>query len=228
MIHRLFVRTKINDAIGDDDIGILVGQVRIFQLRHLEFDIPILQAGRRHRLSGSFDHVGRHVNSHHFPLWPYFMRRQNDVDTAAAAKIHHHLAGLQLCVARGVAAASCQVECGFRHQGQFCLPVEPLIHGIARTGPLPAGSTGLFTPALGRKLVIAALNRFSDLVGIHRLNPPWALPGQTARDNSFTSSNRCSASQDSVGRASVPAWKQAQWLHIRVIHTRNYNDPALI
>ena len=94
-----------------------------------------------------------------------FVSGQDDVYPAPAAEIYDHIAKLKVRETSRVATTSRELESNVWHQGKLSLPIESLIHCVARTGLPLAGSTGLFVAACVGQVDIATLRYLLDLIG---------------------------------------------------------------
>jgi hypothetical protein len=100
-------------------------------------------------------------------LFPDLSGSQNDINPAAATKIHNNITGLKVRKSGGIATTSREVESNLRDRGKRFLGINPLINGKARTGLFLAGSTGLLTAACFSEFTVASLYNLFDLVRYH-------------------------------------------------------------
>jgi hypothetical protein len=100
-------------------------------------------------------------------LFPDLSGSQNDINPAAATKIHNYITRLKVRKSSGIATTSREVESNLRDRGKSFLGINPLINGKARTGLFLAGSTGLLAAACFSEFAIAGLHNLVDFVRYH-------------------------------------------------------------
>jgi hypothetical protein len=100
-------------------------------------------------------------------LFPDLSSSQNDINPAAATKIHNNITGLNVRKSGGIATTSREVESNLRDRGKRFLGINPLINGKARSGLFLAGSTGYLTTACFSEFAVAGLHNLVDFVMYH-------------------------------------------------------------
>jgi hypothetical protein len=100
-------------------------------------------------------------------LFPDLTGSQNDINPAAATKIHNHITGLKVRKSGGIATTSREVESNLRDRGKSFLGINSLINSKARTGLFLAGSTGFLAAACFSEFTVTNLHNSFDFVKYH-------------------------------------------------------------
>ena len=96
------------------------------------------------------------------------MRGQNDVYPATAAKIHYRFTELKVGETGRIATTPGEVAGNCRQQSKLRIAIEPLIHGVARTGLRLAGSAGFLLGRTGLgKFTVSTFNHLLNFFHLH-------------------------------------------------------------